>query len=134
MDEKGIVPQNQTGFRKGLCVMDNIYVLNYLVNRQLGIRKGDLAALFVDLKAAFDSVDRKVLIETMTERGIREGLIERVEEIMRETRSRVRLGGGVGERFLAGRGVKQGCPLSPLLFNVLLADMKEEMGKVKWGE
>lgn len=128
------MPQNQTGFRKGLCVMDNIYVLNYLVNRQLGIRKGDLAALFVDLKAAFDSVDRKVLIETMTERGIRERLIERVEEIMRETRSRVRLGGGVGERFLAGRGVRQGCPLSPLLFNVLLADMKEEMGKVKWGE
>lgn len=94
MDEKGIVPQNQTGFRKGLCVMDNIYVLNYLVNRQLGIRKGDLAALFVDLKTAFDSVDRKVLIETMTERGIRERLIERVEEIMRETRSRVRLGEG----------------------------------------
>lgn len=69
MDEKGIVPQNQTGFRKGLCVMDNIYVLNYLLNRQLGIRKGDLAVLFVDLKAAFDSVDMKVLIETMREGG-----------------------------------------------------------------
>lgn len=134
MDEKGIVPQNQTGFRKGLCVMDNIYVLNYLVNRQLGIRKGDLAALFMDLKAVFDSVDRKVLIETMRERGIREGLIERVEEIMRETGSRVRLGRGMGERFLTGRGMRQGCPLSPLLFNVLLADMEEEMDKVKWGE
>lgn len=53
---------------------------------------------------------------------------------MRETRSRVRLEGGVGRKILGRKGVRQRCPLSPLLFNVLLADMKEEMGKVKWGE
>jgi hypothetical protein len=32
VEEKGIVPHNQTGFRKGMDTMDNIYVLNYLVN------------------------------------------------------------------------------------------------------
>lgn len=130
--ERGIVPQNQIDFRKGMGVMDNIYALNYLVNRQLGIGKGSLATLFVDLKAAFDSVDRKIMIKAMRERGIREELVERVEQIMRETRSRVRVGGEVGERFWTGRGVRQGCPLSPLLFNILIADM-EEMGKMKWG-
>jgi len=48
-----------------------------------------LVTMFVDIKAAFDSVDRGVLMDSMREREIREGLIERMEEILKETRSRV---------------------------------------------
>jgi len=36
---------------------------------------------FINLKAAFDKVDRKILWKAMEERGIRRGLIERVKEI-----------------------------------------------------
>jgi len=77
-------------------------------------------------------VDRGVMVEAMRERGVREGLIERVEEIVRETRSRVRVGTEIGESFWTARGVRQECPLSPLLFNIVLADLEEEMGRVKW--
>jgi len=38
--------------------MDNIFVLNYLINRQIEKKGGKLIAVFVDLRAAFDSVDR----------------------------------------------------------------------------
>lgn len=48
--------------------------------------------MFVDLKAAFDSVDRGMLIKTIRERRIREGLIERLEEVIRDTKSKVRMG------------------------------------------
>lgn len=61
-----------------------------------------------------------MLIRTMRERGIREGLIRRVEQIVRETKSRVRTEGELGEEFWTARGVRQGCPLSPLLFCILL--------------
>lgn len=61
--------------------MYQIYALNYLINRQLGREKGMLA-LFVYLKAAFDSVDRGELLSTMRERGVREELVDRVEEIL----------------------------------------------------
>lgn len=37
------------------------------------------------------------------------------------------------ERFWRGRGVTQSCPLSLLLFNILLADMEEELRKITWG-
>lgn len=54
-EEKNMMPQNQTDFRKGMGVIDNIYVLNFLVNRQLKRKGGMVMATFVDLKAAFDS-------------------------------------------------------------------------------
>lgn len=133
IEEGGMIPQNQTGFRKGRGTIDNIYVLNYLVNRGISRKGGKVIAFFVDLKAAFDSVDRKNLIKALRERGVREGLVERIEEMLRETRSRVRLGSQLGEGFWTARGVRQGCPLSPFLFNMLIADIEDELGKVKWG-
>jgi len=51
-----------------------------------------MIALFVDLKAAFDSVDREVLIKAMKGRGIKEGLVKRVEQVLREMKCRVRVG------------------------------------------
>jgi len=133
VEKEGIIPQNQTGFRKGLGAIDNIYVLNYLVNRQVGRKKGGLIAMFVDFKAAFDLIDRIVLLVAMRERGIKRGLINKVEEILRETKSRVRVEGEIGENFWIGRRLRQGCSLSPILFNILIVDLEEKMRKVKWG-
>lgn len=110
--------------------INNIYVLNYLVNKQLG-KKKRLVALFVDLKATFDSVNRKVLTDTMRGRGTREGITGRVVKLLRETRSRVRVRGEMGESFWTARDVRQGCPLNPLLFTLLIVDMEEEMRKIK---
>lgn len=78
--------------------MNQVYAFNYFVNRQLGGKEGKMTSVFVDLKAAFDSVHRGKLIEAMWERGVREGLIKRIEEMVKETRSRVRVGEKEGER------------------------------------
>lgn len=64
--------------------IDNVFTLNYLINRQLEKERGRLVALFVDLRAAFNSMDRKVLVKAMRERGIREELTERVAEILKK--------------------------------------------------
>lgn len=133
VERGGMIPQNQTGFRRDMGTVDNIYVLNFLLNRQLEKKGGKIIVLFVDLRAAFDSVDRGELIKSMRKKGMREGLIERTEELLRETKCRVRVGGKVGEEFWTVRGLRQGCPLSPVLFNLLIADLEEKMARVKWG-
>lgn len=69
VEEKNLIPQNQTGFRKGLGTIDNIYVLNYLVNRQLDKEKEKIVAFYINLKAAFNSVNKGILVEAMRERG-----------------------------------------------------------------
>lgn len=76
-----------------------------------------MVVLFVDLRAAFDTVDREILWKT-----IREELVRRCEDMLKETKNRVRIGEERSEQFWTGRGVKQGCPLSSSLFNLLMAD------------
>lgn len=39
-ERKRILPKNQTRFRKGMGTLDSIYVLNYLINRQIGKEEG----------------------------------------------------------------------------------------------
>lgn len=35
LELKNIISENQTGFRRGMGIIDNIYVLNYLVNKEI---------------------------------------------------------------------------------------------------
>lgn len=46
-------------------------------------------------------------------------------DVLRETRNRVRIGEEMSEMFWTDRGIRQGCPLSPGLFNLLTADLEE---------
>lgn len=92
-----------------------------------------MVVLFMD-KAAFDSVDRKILLESMRKRGVKGGLVVRCEEMLKETVSRVKVGEKEGERFWTDKGPKQRCPLSPCLFTHLLADLDEVLEKEDWGK
>ena len=58
MREEKAIRHNQTEFRKRMGTIDNIYVLNYLVKTTRKRKKA--TELFVDLRTAFDTVDRSV--------------------------------------------------------------------------
>lgn len=57
MEEKP--SEEQFGFRKGRGTMDAVYVLNWVVNREIRIAKRKVFVFFADLKVAFDRVDRR---------------------------------------------------------------------------
>jgi len=69
----------------------------------------------------------------MEERGIRRGLIKRVKEIYEQTKNAVRVHGNITNWFWTRKGVRQGCPLNPLLFALVIADVEEKMKKGQVG-
>lgn len=95
-----------------------------------------MVVFFVHLKTAFDMVNRKVLEKAMKESGIRKRLVGGVEEMYGEMKSRMRVKKKVGEMFCMARGVRKRCLLSPLLFSVLVANLRRKMkkGGMKIGE
>jgi hypothetical protein len=133
IEEKGVLPDSQAGFRKGRGTVDNVYILDHLARKEVRKKGGRMYALFIDFKAAFDKVDRVKMFECMRERGISEWLVRKVEEIYARTRNKVKVGEKEGEWFETTKGVRQGCPLSPLLFTIYVADVDEMLKKAQAG-
>ncbi|XP_063912037.1 uncharacterized protein LOC135128890 [Zophobas morio] len=133
MNEKSILPESQARFRRGKGAMDNVYILHHLIEKELLKEGGRVHALSVDLKAAFDTVDRECLRECMERRGLSEKLIVAAREIYRETVTRVRVRGIESEMFWTTKGLRQGCPLSPSLFVCYISDIEEMFRGVQAG-
>jgi len=125
--------ETQFGFRAGRGAIDEIYVLNYAINKELSRKEGKIFAFFADLKTAFDKIDRRELNEIIKRRGIEEQLRRRVMETYRETINTVKIGDRETEKFWTERGVRQECPMSPVLFNMYVMDLEEEMRKEQTG-
>lgn len=89
-------------------------MINHIIDKQLSREKEKLHACFADLKAAFDRLNRKKLEEKMRKMGINENLTRRNKEIYAETKNVVRIKNNNTKEFWTVRGVRQGCPLSPI--------------------
>ncbi|CAI2733840.1 unnamed protein product [Schistosoma spindalis] len=81
--------------------------------------------VFLDLKAAFDSVDREVLWQCLSLKGVPQKYINHVKALYSNTTSRVRAYGELSSAFATSSGVWQGCPLSLFSFNFIIDILME---------
>lgn len=84
------------------------------------------------MKGAFDNLYREEIWKRMKEGEVDEQLRTRID-IYRETTGAVRISGEIIGKFRTKRGVRQGCPLSPPLFNVAFSDLEKELAMVQEG-
>ena len=81
---------------------------------------------FVDLQKAYDSVDRELLWKVLAQAGVPSAMIDVIRQFHDGMRTRVRMDDGeLSERFEVTQGLRQGCVLSPLLFNIFFAAVME---------
>jgi len=82
---------------------------------------------FIAFKKAFDSVDRDKLWTIISSKGIPSHLITIIQTIYMENIIRINAGNGISEDSrVITQGVRQGCPLSPVLFNLYLDEVIKE--------
>ncbi len=109
----------QAGFTPKRSTTDRILGLRVLTERKREFQQGLLAA-YVDLRKAFDSVNRDALWKLLSLRGLPPKLIDLISALYSGTESVVRCGTTVSDPFPVPTGVRQGCVLAPTLFNTCM--------------
>ena len=127
--ERNILSTNQLGFVPSNRTSDPHIILNNLVQKYCHKKKGKMYGCFVDFSKAFDSVPREILLDKLRKCGINGKVFEVIRKIYTEDQASVKFGNKASEPFKTNRGVRQGCVLSPLLFNIFLADIQEVFDK-----
>ena len=120
-EAKGLLPEVQCGFRPDRSTTDMMFVVRRLqeVGRKAGV---SLHMCFVDLQKAYDTVDRTLLWQVLTRIGVLPQMIAVIRQFHDGMRACVRPDDGVcSDWFEVEQTLRQGCVLSPLLFNIFAA-------------
>ena len=111
------LPDVQAGFRKGRGTRDQIANIHCIMEKATELQK-NIYFCFIDYAKAFDCVDHNKLWKILTEMGIPDHLTCLLRNLYAGQEATVRTGHGTTDWFQIGKGVCQGCIMSPCLFNL----------------
>ena len=110
------VPDVQAGFRKGRGTRDQIANIRWIIEKGREFQKNIFC--FIDYAKAFYCVDHNKLWKILKEIGIPDHLTCLLRNLYASQEAIVRTGDVTTDWFQIGKGVCQGCKLSPCLFNL----------------
>ena len=111
------LPDVQAGFRKGRETRDQIANILWIMGKAREFQK-NIYSCFIDYAKAFDCVDPSKLWKILKEMGIPDHLTCLFRNLYAGQEATVRTGHGTTDWFQIGKGISQGCILSPCLFNL----------------
>lgn len=124
-NDLGVLVREQAGFlRREECVAQVATLLECCQRRKLKGKNTVLA--FLDLRKAYDLVPHDKLFNKIASVGLGPVLVGFLKRMYAKTRLRVRINDELGEAVSYKRGVRQGCPISPLLFNLYVNDILKD--------
>ena len=109
------LPDVQGGFRKGRGTRDQIANIHWIIKKAREFQK-HIYFCFIDYAKAFDCVDHNKLWKILKEMGIPDHLTCLLRNLYAGQEATVRTKHGIMDWFQIGKGVHQGCILSPYLF------------------
>lgn len=109
----------QAGFRPNKSCIDHINSLRIIVEQSAELRV-PLYLIFIDFQRAFDSIHQSAIWQALTCKGVPPKIIRLIKALYDNSRCRVLHEGLKSNQIDINVGVRQGCILSPLLFNIVL--------------
>jgi hypothetical protein len=126
-----ILSESQLGFRKGNRTSDAHIIIHNLVNKYCHKNNTKLYSCFIDLSKAFDTVPRDILLKKLLSLGIKGNFFNIIRSIYSNNMACVKMNNKVTKPFAINQGVRQGCVLSPLLFNIFMSDLAKKLNSVQ---
>ena len=110
---------SQFGFRPGRGTTDAIFIIRQLIEKAKE-HQIPLHFHFIDFKAAFDTIWKEALWKMLLKIGIPNKFVEIIKNLYDKTECSIIAGGELSDWFPVNIGVRQGCIMSPSLFNIFL--------------
>uniref|UniRef100_W5NKD0 Reverse transcriptase domain-containing protein n=1 Tax=Lepisosteus oculatus TaxID=7918 RepID=W5NKD0_LEPOC len=123
------INQRQRGFRASGC-SENLATLQYLLENAKKSHK-QIAVVFIDIAKAFDSVSHDHIFQVLRQKELDNHIINLIEDSYQDCRTIIKTENQSSNEIFIKVGVKQGDPLSPILFNLAmdpLINALEELG------
>ena len=121
------LPDVQAGFRKGRETRDQIANICWIIEKAREFQK-NIYFCFIDYDKAFDFVDHNKLWKILKDMGIPDHLTYLLRNLYAGQEATVRNGHGPTDWFQIRKGVRQGCMLSPCLFNFYAENIMRNAG------
>ena len=111
------LPDVQAGFRKGRGTTDQIANIHWITKKAREFQK-NIYFCFIDYAKDFDCVDHNKFWKILKEMGMLDHLTCLMRNLYASQEATIRTGHRTTDWFQIGKGVHQGCMLSPCLFNL----------------
>ena len=108
------------GFTPGIQGSYNICKSINIIHHIINSKDKNHMIISIDAEKAFDKIQHPFLINTLSKVGIKGAFINMVKAIYERPIANIILNGQKLRAFPLRSGKRQGCPLSPLLFNIVL--------------
>ena len=118
-----ILHKSQIGFLANNRTADHVLTLRTLIDKYVNCHQKKVYACFVDFRKAFESVWHDGPLYKLLKINIRGNFYNVIKSLYSNSPSSVRIGNSQTRSFQYARGVRQGCILSPLLFNLYDNDL-----------
>ncbi len=116
----------QNGFRRNRSTVDHLSSLTSIIETRK-LQKKDTFTAFVDFSKAYDRIDKSLLWEKLSGMGLSSKMLSAIKVLYRDVECCVHINGFKSPWFNVNTGLKQGCLLSLVLFNLFINDLVDEI-------